>query len=73
MNLSTIKSYDELPLTLNAPQIASVLGISRSCAYALLHRKDFPTIVIGRRLIVSKSKFIMWLESQDEETLNSLS
>ena len=73
MNLSTIKSYEELPLTLNATQIASVLGISRSCAYALLHRTDFPTIKIGRRLLVTKAKFISWLELQDEEALNSLS
>ena len=65
MNLSTIKSYEDLPLTLNASQIASILGISKSCAYALLHREDFPTVRIGRRMIVSKTKFERWLESQD--------
>ena len=65
MNLSTIKSYEDLPLTLNASQIASILGISKSCAYTLLHREDFPTVRIGRRMIVSKTKFERWLESQD--------
>ena len=69
MNHSTIKSYEELPLTLNATQIACVLGISKSCAYALLHRADFPTIRIGRRMIVSKSKFEQWLENQNREKI----
>ena len=68
MNLSTIKSYEDLPLTLNASQIASILGISKSCAYALLHREDFPTVRIGRRMIVSKTKFERWLELQDCES-----
>jgi excisionase family DNA binding protein len=65
MNLTTIKSYEDLPLTLNASQIANILGISKSCAYTLLHRADFPTVQIGRRMIVSKAKFEHWLESQD--------
>ena len=72
MNISTINNYEELPLTLNAPQIASVLGVSRSCAYTLLHREDFPTIKIGRRMLVSKAKFITWLESQDRADFEGL-
>ena len=69
MNISTVKSYEDLPLTLNAAQIACALGISKSCAYTLLHRDDFPTVRIGRRMLVSKTKFETWLESQDSESL----
>lgn len=69
MNISTVKSYEDLPLTLNAAQIACALGISKSCAYTLLHRDDFPTVRIGRRMLVSKTKFKTWLESQDSESL----
>ena len=65
----SLQSYEDLPLTLNAAQIACALGISKSCAYTLLHRDDFPTVRIGRRMLVSKTKFETWLESQDSESL----
>ena len=64
MSRSTIHSFEDLPVTLCAPQVAAALGISKSCAYTLMHRGDFP--------IVSKAKFLAWLESQDEEALSSL-
>jgi len=58
---ATYKSHDELPITLNANQVAKVLGISRVRAYELLHCKTFPTLRIGKRLIVPKDKFLEWM------------
>ena len=40
-------------ITLSARELAELLGISRSAAYALFHREDFPTLKIGRRLLVT--------------------
>ena len=40
-------------ITLSARDLAELLGISRSAAYALFHREDFPTLKIGRRLLVT--------------------
>ena len=37
-------SFEQLPLTLNADDIAAYLNISRGNAYTLLHREDFPTL-----------------------------
>ena len=64
MKESIYKSYDELPLFLNANLIANVLGISESSAYELMHSKNFPVIKIGSRMVVPKEKFISWVESQ---------
>ncbi len=64
MKESIYKSYDELPLFLNASLIANVLGIAESSAYELMHSKDFPVIRIGSRMVVPKEKFISWVESQ---------
>ncbi len=50
-------------MTLNAREIAEMLGISVSCAYELFHREDFPTLQIGRRFLVVESKFHEWLET----------
>ena len=61
---SKFKSYDELPLFLNAKTVAEVLGISVSGAYELLHQEDFPVLRIGSRLVVPKEKFLSWIESQ---------
>ena len=61
MKESTYKTYDDLPLFLNAAMIAQVLGIAPSSAYELMHEKDFPTLRIGSRMVVPKEKFIEWV------------
>lgn len=57
-------SHDALPLYLNADQIAQLVGISRAGAYQLMHAKGFPTIRIGKRMVVSKDKLLQWLDEQ---------
>ena len=61
---TTYTSYTQLPLSLNANDIAAVLGISRSNAYTLMRAKGFPTIFIGKRMIVPRDKFIEWMDMQ---------
>ena len=61
---TTYTSYNQLPLSLNANDIAAVLGISRANAYTLMRAKGFPTIFIGKRMIVPRDKFIEWMELQ---------
>ena len=64
MKLSVYKSYDDLPLFLNARTVAQVLGVSISSAYELMHEPDFPTLKVGSRMVVPKEKFIQWAEGQ---------
>ena len=61
---SIYKTYDELPLFLNADTVAKVLGISVSSAYELMHEKDFPALKVGSRLIVLKENFKQWVEAK---------
>ena len=61
---TTYASYNQLPLSLNANDIAAVLGISRANAYTLMRAKGFPTIFIGKRMIVPRDKFIEWMDLQ---------
>ena len=58
------KSYDELPIMLSVPELAGVLGISRAGAYTLMRSKGFPTIFIGKRMVVYRDKFIQWMDEQ---------
>ena len=54
-------SYEQLPLMLNADQVAKVLAISRANAYTLMRSKGFPTLRIGKRMMVPKDRLIEWM------------
>ena len=62
MKLSEYKSYDDLPLFLNASTVAKVLGVSPSSGYELMHEADFPALKGGSRMAGPKEKFIQWVE-----------
>ena len=62
MKLSEYKSYDDVPLFLNASTVAKVLGIAPSSGYELMHDPDFPVLKVGSRMVVPKEKFIQWVE-----------
>ena len=62
MKESVYKSYDELPLFLNAETVAKVLGVSPSSGYELMHEPDFPALRIGNRIVIPKEAFIRWVE-----------
>ena len=61
-------SFSEVPVVLNANQLASVLNISLTNAYCLLRSENFPTLRIGRRLLVSRDNLLRWM---DEHSLAS--
>ena len=60
----TFTSVDQLPLTLTADQVAEVLRISRANAYSLMHSKGFPTIQIGKRMVVHRDKLMEWMNDK---------
>ena len=64
MKLSVYKSYDDLPLFLNAKMVAQVLGVSISSAYELMHEAGFPALRISSRIVVPKEKFCRWVDAQ---------
>ena len=62
MKESVYKTYDDLPLFLNANLVAQVLGVSPSSGYELMHEPGFPVLRVGSRMVVPKEKFIQWVE-----------
>ena len=62
VKISEYKSYDDLPLFLNAATVAKVLGVSPSSGYELMHEPDFPVLKVGSRMVVPKEKFMEWVE-----------
>lgn len=62
MKKSIYKSYDDLPLFLNAEMVANVLGVSATVCYELMHSNKLPVLRIGNRMVVPKDKFLEWIE-----------
>ena len=44
--------------------MSHVLGIGLAHAYEVAHRRDFPTITLGSRIIVPRDKFMEWIDEQ---------
>jgi predicted DNA-binding transcriptional regulator AlpA len=55
---------------LQAKDLQEILGLSKSKVYDLLHRPDFPTVRIDKRMVVPRDSFFDWLERQ--ETSNKI-
>ena len=64
MKESKYKSFDELPLILNAEMVADVLGIPRAGAYELMNAASFPAKPIRKRIIVTKDAIQKWLDTE---------
>ena len=63
MKESMYKSYDELPLFLNAETVAKVLGVSDSSVYELIQEDDFPSLRIGKRIVIPKEELRKWISA----------
>ena len=61
---SICKSYDDLPLFLNANLVSQVLGVSPSSAYELMHEPGFPVLRVGSLMVVPKEKFAQSVDAQ---------
>ena len=54
----------QLPMALNAAQVAATLGISRAGAYNLMRSEGFPTLFIGKRMVVPKDRLLAWMNDK---------
>ena len=64
MKESIYRSYDDLPLFLNAKTVAEVLGVAPASGYELMHQEGFPSLRVGSRIVVPKDSFIRWVREQ---------
>ena len=51
-------------MTLSVEEAGKLLGVSRQVAYQLIHRPDFPTLQIGRRVLIPKKQLEEWMDRQ---------
>ena len=58
---------EDVPCFMDVSDVASLLRISRSAAYELMHTQGFPCQHVGRRMIVNKERLLEYLDRQLEE------
>lgn len=51
-------------LTVTVDEMAKIVGVSRPTAYDLIHKEGFPTVRIGRRIVIPLDSLKRWLEEQ---------
>lgn len=57
-------SEDKMAFTVE--ELASILGISRSCAYKLIREPGFPVVNIGRRVLIPRKALEKWINDKIE-------
>lgn len=58
------KEIEDYPLTLRPEDVQEILRVSRSKAYDLFHRTDFPALKIpGKLKRVQRDAFFKWMEN----------
>lgn len=63
------KTLSNLPTMLNADAIACVLGILKGKAYELMRSSEFPTLRIGKHMMVNKQQFENFINKKSGETI----
>lgn len=69
MMMDRATKWDEIPLTLSAGDLQQHFHLSKQCPYVIANRLG---IRIGKRLIVPKERFRVWLEAGGTETSQKL-
>ena len=64
------KNIDDIPVTFGPVLLAEILGISRTKAYELANKKDFPKYRVGKKIVISKKHFIRWMDNNFGDTNN---
>lgn len=67
MKTSNCKSFDELPIFLNARMVADLLGIGMSTVYMLMQQPGFPILKVRTRIIIPKDKLKIWIDENTGE------
>ena len=65
MTTKTRCTTAEVKRTYTVEEIARLLGIGRTTAYALVKEGHFKTVRIGSAIRISKQSFDEWLDRQD--------
>ena len=59
-------------MAMSVEEMAEELSIGRNVAYQLIKQPDFPSFMIGRRVLVNRKGLQEWIEAQCQKGLITL-
>lgn len=59
-------------LCMSVSEVTEALGVSLPVGYSIVKSKGFPSIRLGKRIIVPRKAFEDWLENQSHNTKTGL-
>ncbi len=68
MKSSKVVDWSKLPVILTSRHMEDIVGLSRVGTLNLMKRKDFPSIRIGRRIVVPRDALLRWLEQASHDS-----
>jgi excisionase family DNA binding protein len=54
-------TIEKLPTFFSPRQLAEILGVSKDTAYRLASSEQFPSVRIGKRILIYKDSFTDWI------------
>lgn len=66
MPKTIIANWEDLPIVLDAKDLQRILPIGHNGSYALLNDPGFPSLRIGKKLMVSRTALKAWIECQSQ-------
>jgi len=57
-------------ITMSVKEMGAYLGISTGKAYELVKTEGFPIVRVGRKVLISKSGLIRWIEKGGQNLAN---
>lgn len=61
------KMRQELPNLMTPRELMSYLKCSKTTAYALCRRKDFPSFRVGKTFYIQQDKIYQWIENESHK------
>lgn len=55
-------------VTMTVAELAQAMGVSVPKAYALVHSDGFPSVSVGRRVLIPVEAFRAWIAAQTKGT-----
>lgn len=58
-------TVQDFPLMLRVEDVVQILGVSRTYAYALIRRRTFPVVRLGKAIRIPRDRFFTWLDTTE--------
>lgn len=71
--MEELKIDGDFGLVITVPKLAKLLHINVTAAYQLTRKQDFPSLKVGKRILVPVIPLFAWIEHESMKTVDEFS